>query len=280
VGRITRGWELSKKSFALVEHDRGLLLFPTLSILATIAAALVIFGPTFAWWQISGGDLPLIVGGVLGFYTLNVISTFFGVAFIAVARRSLNGEPWTMSDGWWAASSRFGSILAWALVATIVGLLLQGLERVRGGFFVNVIARWVIGAAWSLATFFIVPVLAVEGGSPFEAAKRSVQIVRKRWGEGVVGTTAIGGLYVIVVFSAGVPFVLGVAAYSSAPLLSFLLIMIAIAIVAVGTVVNSAVSQLFRFVLYEYAVSDRALGSFTAGDLDTSFTPRRRFLGR
>ena len=98
MGRITRGWELSKKSFALVEHDRGLLLFPTLSILATIAAALVIFGPTFAWWQISGGRLPLVVGVVLGFYALNVISTFFGVAFIAVARRSLDGEPWTMSD--------------------------------------------------------------------------------------------------------------------------------------------------------------------------------------
>jgi hypothetical protein len=63
MGRIARGWELSKKSFALVEHDRGLLLFPTLSILATIAAAVVIFGPTFAWWQISGGKAPLVVGG-------------------------------------------------------------------------------------------------------------------------------------------------------------------------------------------------------------------------
>jgi hypothetical protein len=280
MGRIARGWELSKKSFALVEHDRGLLLFPTLSILATIAAAVVIFGPTFAWWQISGGKAPLVVGAVIGFYTLNVISTFFGVAFIAVARRSLDGEPWTMSDGWWAASSRFGSILAWAVVSTIVGLLLQVLERVRGGVLVNVVARWVIGAAWSLATFFIVPVLALEGGNPFQAAQRSVQIVRKRWGEGVVGATAIGGLYAIVVFAAAIPFILGVAAYASAPLLSFLLIIVAIAIVSVGTVVNSAVSQLFRFVLYEYAVSDRALGSFSPDELDASFKPRRRFLGR
>jgi Family of unknown function (DUF6159) len=278
VGRIARGWELSKKSFALVEHDRRLLLFPAISILATVAAAVIIFAPAYAWWQASGGDGPWVVGGLLGVYALNVISLFFGVAFIAVARKSLAGEAWTMWDGWLTATSRLGPILLWALVATAVGLLLRALERVRGGFLVNIVARWVLGAAWSLATFFVVPVLALEGGSPFKAAGRSVQVVRKRWGEGVVGATAIEGLFVIVVMAGVVPLVLGLATVASAPVVGVPLIAVAVFIIALGMVVNSAVSQLFRFVLYEYAVSDRAIGPFGADELDQAFRPRRRFL--
>lgn len=278
MGKIARGWGLSMKSLALIGHDRALLVFPTISLVSTVAAAALIFGPTFAWSASSGGDAPWIVGGLIGFYVLNVISTFFGVAFIAVARRSIAGEPWSMSDGWSAASSRLGPILWWALVSTIVGLLLQALERVRGGVLVNVIARWVVGAAWSLATFFIVPVLAVEGGTPFAAAKRSTQIIRKRWGEGIVGATAIGGLFTIVFFAGIVPIVLGAAAITSSPFIGLLLIVIGALILVGGIVVNSTASQLFRYVLYEYAVADRIVGDFSSSDLDSSFRTRRSFL--
>lgn len=280
MGRIARGWALSKKSFALVEHDRRLLLFPLISILATGTAAVIVFAPVVAWWESSGGDVPWIVGAVVGFYVLNVISTFFGVAFIAVARTSLQGGAWTMADGWRCARTRLVPILLWSVVATLVGLLLQALERVRGGALVNVVARWIIGAAWSLATLFIVPVLALEGGSPFAAAKRSVEIVRKRWGEGVAGSLTIGGIFSLVFLAGLAPFLIGLAVLRSAPVLGVPLIVVGVAIVAVGMVVNAAVSQLFRFVLYEYAVGDRTLGPFSAAELDAALTPRRRWSGR
>jgi hypothetical protein len=279
MGKIAHGWALSKKSLALIEHDRALLVFPTISMVATLVAAALVFGPTAVWWESSGGDAPWIVGGAVGFYVLNVISTFFGVAFIAVARRSIAGESWSLADGWSAAVSRLGPILWWAVVSTVVGLLLQALERVRGGAVVNVVARWVVGAAWSLATFFIVPVLAVEGGTPFAAAKRSVEIVRKRWGEGIVGATAIGGLFTVVVFVAIIPIVIGLASISSSPFIGLLLVVAGAILLAAGIVVNSAASQLFRFVLYEYAVADQVVGSFSPLELDGAFRPRRRFLG-
>jgi hypothetical protein len=275
MGRIATGWNLSKKSFALVEHDRRLLF----SIIATILAAMLIFGPVIAWHESDHGNVPWIVGVVVAALALNIISTFFGVAFISVARRSLDGESWTAADGWRCARARLVPIVLWAIVATFVGLLLHALERVRGGVVVNVVVRWLVGAAWSLATFFVVPVLALEGGNPFQAAKRSIQVIRKRWGEGVVGSTAIGGIFVIVFFAAAIPLFIGFATLSSTPWLGIPLILIGVAIVAVGIVVNSAVSQLFRFVLYEYAERDRALGPFTPSDLDSAFRPKRRLFG-
>jgi hypothetical protein len=280
MGRIVRGWQLAKKSFALIAHDRRLLLFPLLSIVATALAALVIFGPFFVWWSASGGDRPWIIGGIVGLWALNFIGTFFGVAFIAGAERSLAGEPWTMGDGLRRAWSRVGSIVLWSLVATIVGLLLQALERVRGGWVVNIVVRWVLGAAWGLATFFIIPVLALEGVGPVEATRRSVQIVRKRWGEGVVGASAISSIFVIVMFTSLALFVFGLTFTSLTPYLGVPLIVFAVVVFSVGMVANVGVSQLFRLVLYEYAVGDRALGSFQADELEAVFKPRRRLFGR
>jgi hypothetical protein len=60
VGRIARGWDLSIKSFALIERQRRLLLYPLVSILLTIVAAVIIFAPVYAWWTASGGDWPWI----------------------------------------------------------------------------------------------------------------------------------------------------------------------------------------------------------------------------
>jgi hypothetical protein len=280
MGRIGRGWALTKKSFALVEHDRRLLLMPMLSIVATIAAAVIIFVPVGAWYAASGGKGPWIVGAVVGIWALNFISVFFGVAFIAVAKRSLDGQSWTLGDGWRAAGSRLHVILMWSLVATAVGLILQALENVRGGQIVQVAVRAVLGAAWSIATFFVIPVLALEGANPVDAMRRSVDVVRKRWGEGITGSTAIGGIFLLVIVAAIVPAVAGFALLGSATVVGVLLLVVAAAIVATGMVVNIAVSQLFRFVLYEYATTDRALGPFSSDELASALQPKRKLLGR
>jgi hypothetical protein len=268
------------KSFALIERQRRLLLFPVISILLTVVAAIIIFAPAYEWWTASGGDWPWIAGFAVGMWALNTINTFFGVAFIACAHRALAGETWEMSDGWRTARAKLGAIIAWSFVSTLVGLLLQALERVRGGFLVNVIARWVIGAAWSLATFFIVPVLALEGVGPVEAARRSVQVVRKRWGEGVVGATAIGGIFTIVFFSAVTFGVIGFATLTTAPYVGIPFIIAAVGVFAVGMVVNSAVGQLFRLVLYEYAATGEAMGPFQPSELNAAFRQKRGFFRR
>jgi hypothetical protein len=280
MGRIVRGWQLAKKSFAVIEHDRRLLVLPLLSIVATILAAVVIFGPLFAWQSSSGGDWPWIAGVIVGAWALNFVGTFFGVAFIAGAEQSIAGKPWTTGSALRRARDRVWSILLWSLVSTTVGLLLQALERMRGGWLVNVVARLVLGAAWSLATFFIVPVLALEDVGPIEATRRSIAVVRKRWGEGVVGASAIAGIFTIVIFSSIALAIFGLTFLSVTPLVGVPLLVLAVAIFALGMVANAAVSQLFRFVLYEYALTDRALGPFSAEELDAAFKPRRRLFGR
>ncbi len=73
----------------------------------------------------------------------------------------------------------------WALLATIFGVVLEQLAR-RLLLAGAILAR-VVGLAWSLASLFAIPVLAIEGGSGPHALKRSTQLVKQRWGEGISG---------------------------------------------------------------------------------------------
>jgi hypothetical protein len=141
----------------------------------------------------------------------------------------------------------FFSILATAVGAVIIFAPVAVWEGASGGN-----APWLVGAVlglWALnfigtffgvafiATFFVVPVIALEGVAPVAAARRPVDVVRKRWGAGVAGSFAIGGIFTIVFFAAIVPLVAGLAYLRSAPY---------------------------------------AAGPFAADDLDAAFRPRRQ----
>jgi len=45
------------------------------------------------------------------------------------------------------------------------------------------IIKGLIGVAWSIATFFVIPVIAYGNLGPIGAFKRSVQLMKEKWGE-------------------------------------------------------------------------------------------------
>src|SRR5262249_6361564 len=141
-GRISRGWHLSKLSWNVIQHDRTLLVLPVLQCLATLGATAALFVPAAYYGVADDSDIPFVVAAILWTYPMTFVSTFFGVAFMAVAKKKLSGEPATLRDGLAAARSRLRQIAAWALVATLVGAVIQGLERVRGGFIAVRIVGW------------------------------------------------------------------------------------------------------------------------------------------
>src|SRR2546423_11627024 len=83
-GRISRGWTLAKRSWAVLRADRSLAWFPVASGLATIGAAALIFGPAAAIYSSSGSsEAALIVAAVIGAFVLTWIAVFFNTALAA-----------------------------------------------------------------------------------------------------------------------------------------------------------------------------------------------------
>jgi len=99
--------------------------------------------------------------------------------------------------------SRIGVIFSWATLAATVGLILKVIQDNAGS--IGKIITGIIGIVWSIAIFFVVPVIAYEKVGPFEAVKRSSQLMKQKWGESLAATFSFGLIQFIGILLAGLP---------------------------------------------------------------------------
>jgi hypothetical protein len=280
MGRISRGWALTQQSWDVLRKDRSLLVFPILAAVFAVVATAAIWFPAailrgfFAGHPVDNHDPVIYIALGVAAYISTFFSIFFNVALASCAVRSMRGEDTKVSEGISAAMKRLGPIIAWTLVTTTVGLILKILEERLP--FLGRIAVWLAGAAWEIATFFVVPVVALEGTGPWESLKRSVNVVKARWGEGATGAATIGLVTFLITF--GIILVGGagtVALFAAGvPLLGIILMGVVIAAVMVVALISSALSQIFRVAVYQYGVSGEAPTGFDGQMLQNAFRIR------
>jgi hypothetical protein len=180
------------------------------------------------------------------------------------------GGTWTFRDGLELAWERKGTILQWALVAATVGVILRTLEE-RLGLIGRIIMK-IIGIAWALACYFVVPVLAFEGLSPIQAVKRSSKLFRDTWGEKVIGGFSLSlvstvlmlpaiGMVIVAMFLGGIN---GLLFGLALMFLYFLLL----------SVMMSAVGGIFNAALYRYACFKQVPPAFSQDLIASAWAPK------
>jgi hypothetical protein len=177
MGRFSRGWALTRQSWDVLRGDASLALFPLLSTIFASLAMVSIWAPTlitrgvFDHQTIERNDPVMYAAGIASAYVSTFVALFFNVALAACAARSMRGEDTRVRDGLAAAARRIGPILGWTLVSTTFGLRLRAFEnRVP---LLGKIAAGIAGAAWGIATFLVVPVIALEGTGPLTSMQHS-----------------------------------------------------------------------------------------------------------
>jgi hypothetical protein len=196
---------------------------------------------------------------------------FFNSALVGAALIRLEGGDPTVADGFRIAFSRIGAIFGYALIAATVGLLLRALQE-RAGW----IGRWVaglLGVAWTVATFLVVPVLVAQNLGPVDALKQSASMLRRSWGENLVGNGGIGivgGLLLFLVLSVGIALavVLGV---QQMPTLAIAVGVMTVVVVLLLGLVQAALSGIYSAALYRYASEGQAPQGFDAAQLAGAF---------
>ncbi len=283
MGKFSRSWELVKQSFAILRSDKQLMLFPVLSAVAClIVTAIIATGgamvmlPAMTSAAASGehfnpNQSPAFLLGIFSLYVANYfVIVFFNVALVGVANSRLMGGTWTVRDGLELAWARKGTILQWAFVAATVGVILRTLEE-RLGLIGRIIMR-VIGIAWTLACYFVVPVLAFEGLTPVAAFKRSSKLFRDTWGEKVIGGFSLSlislllalpgiGLWIVAIALGGVN---GMIFGAALMILYFLML----------SVFMSAVQGIFNAALYRYACFKQVPPAFSQGLIASAWSPK------
>jgi hypothetical protein len=272
--RLQRSWEMTKQSAAVLAKDKVLMLFPLLSGLSSIAVIASFVIPvvaTGAWKSLTYQRhlTPTAYVLLFLFYFANYFVTiFFNCALMASANMALAGGRATLSDGIGIALQRLGRIIMWALVACTVGLVLRTLEERAGKFGQIVIA--LLGAAWGIMTFFIVPVIVFEDQDVFGGIRRSTQLVKKTWGENAGRALTFAALILLGMIPL---FVGGFAGLMIHPLVgvSFMVIYFILFVTAV-----SAMNGIYTVALYRYASQGAMAEGFNPELIQGAFAPKKQ----
>ncbi|WP_114241597.1 DUF6159 family protein [Dyella sp. C9] len=279
-GRFSRSWSLMKASAAVLRSDKSLLMFPLASSICCLLVAasfLIPIGAAFAAAAPEAGthhralSTGAYVALFLFYLTQYFVIIFFNTALAGAALSRLRGEPTSFADGFALARQRVVSIFGYALIAATVGLVLRALQE-RLGLLGRLVAGF-LGLAWTVATFLVVPVLASQEVGPVDAVKRSVELLKRTWGENLIGNAGIG-----VVF--GLLFVLAVLVSAGLIMGAFALQSIAAVVVAFATVaigltllglVQASLQGIYAAALYRYAEEGQVGHGFDQAMLEQAF---------
>jgi hypothetical protein len=306
MGRFTRSWLLFKTSLSVVSNNRELLLFPIVTALLMIVIFLFFLAPVALMptgysltqvehWQtignrigveVAAGDseknftfsTPAMAYLVFLYLASMFLATFFNVAFYNEILAALSGQPVSVGRGLRFAMTRLKAILMWSLLAGIVGLVIKALEE-RFGLIGRIVMR-LIGVAWSVASVFAVPIIVrdEDATNPVQTLKKSADILRRTWGEALIG-------YVGVSFASGV-IVLGslvfllIAVIASIALNSGWIIGIAAVLWFLGVLafgyLTSVMSQVYKGALYLYAADQIVAAPYSADMFNSAWKFKKK----
>jgi len=277
--RVSRSWDLVKASGAVLRQDKELLLFPFFAAIAALLVAasfilpLVVSGAFEQSGESPNGAFIVIL--FLFYLTQYFVVFFFNSALVGAAMIRLDGGDPTVGDGLRIARSRIVQILGYAAIAATVGLILRMIEE-RAGF----IGRWIaglLGVAFTVATFLTVPILVSREIGPIEAVKESATLLKKTWGENIVGNVGMGlvfFLFYIGVIGIGMVFVFGAAQTGSATLIVLVTSILVLAVIAL-TLVQTALQGVYSAALYRYATEGNVGDAFSGTQLGEAFRQKR-----
>ena len=280
--RLSRSWDLVKASWSVLQEDKELLLFPLISSVAMFAVVACFALPVIGIVGFDGiarladgqGTMAQYALAFLFYVVQYFVMFYFNAALVGAAMMRLDGKNPTVGDGLAIANSRLGSIAGYALIAATVGVVLRAIQE-RVGFLGKIVVA-LVGAGWTLATYLVVPVLVTRDVGPLEAVKESALILKRTWGENVIGQVGLGlafGLLYAGVAIGGVALIVAAALAHSVVLAIVLAAVLVLAVIALARV-QSALAGIYAAALYRYAANNDSTRGFNSETLRLAFAPK------
>lgn len=291
-GRIKTAWLLLKQSLRVLRHHKQLLRYPfmggIISLLLTAIFVVIALagGDTFYYqgtdvfgdqeaYLTPAGMLLAFVYYVVAFFVIYIYNAGLAAHVLDIFRGKSNDYKYYMKTAW----SKRGTIFFYSLITATVGVILHAIEqRFRWiGYFVSRI----LGAIWSLANLFTIPVIVETDSSAPNAIKQSTQLFLSRWGENVAARITFGGLAFLLYLLLFIPLMIIVFMIGGAfgvPGIVFAFVVMLASIILFATV-ETAASNILSTALYFYARYQQIPGSFDPELLNAVFVPKKKRRG-
>ena len=276
MGKFANSKALAGASFGVLKSEKKLAAIPAVSaitcgIIAVAVGGGVVLTADFIANPAPGqDDFSLTPAswaiGIVGLFIIGLVSQMFAATLIAAANERLDGGSFTMGQAFSKATTRTPSILGWSAINSTVGLVLQAIRDKAG--FVGDLAAGLIGAAWNVVTWLVLPIIIIEGIGPIAAIKKSANLLKSTWGENLFAQAGIG----LIGFLLMLP---GILIFGG---LSFVLPIVGIPLLFIWVVVisclMSALGAIYRTALYRFAVGLPNGDVFTQEELSGAFKPK------
>ena len=271
MSRIGNSLALARSSWAVLKADKELVLLPVISGIASlIVAASFILPIIFAGFADRGGATIGLL--LLMYFVLAYITIFFNAALISAANERLEGGDPTIGSAIRGAARRAGKILPWALLSAVVSVILRAIEERVG--LVGKIVIAVVGMAWTVVTFLVLPIIVVEGIGTGKALKKSGSLVRNTWGENLAGHIGLGIVGFLLILPSIALVAAGIASAGTG--VGGVAIGLGVLWGIIVMVVMAALTGIYQTALYHFAVSGHVpSGYFDSTLLQSAFQTRR-----
>ncbi|HWC30879.1 MAG TPA: DUF6159 family protein [Dehalococcoidia bacterium] len=262
LGTLGNSFKLLSISWRVLRSDRELILFP---LMAGGSLFFVFVYTAAAFW--AGGTFDRIgpdyrfyladwVFLGLAYFTASFVVIYFNAALVAAAYQRLEGWNPDVRTGLNAANDRLGVIFGWSAMAATVALVLDELSD--NDSLIGKLFGFALKLIWGYATFFVVPVLVIEGASPMDALGRSTDLFRQHWGRAMVANFGFGVGYILVALialgpAAGLYFGLGAQVLG---------VIVGGLLFTLGVAVVKSLETIFVTALYDYAATGRIGGDY------------------
>jgi hypothetical protein len=291
MGKFARSWQLAKESAKILLADKELIFFPVLSacisfiaviILTTILAGIGLFVPGAAN---ALSDESSNIGTVGGFVILFIfylvtsfIVTYFTSGLVGAALIRLRGDDPNFGDGIRIANQHIGPIFIFAIMSATVGVLtaiIRGNQRNRN--IARSVAAGLTEFAWNLASFLAVPIIVSRPVGAPEALKQSTLLLKKTWGEQIIGNAGIGLVFAVPFILLVIGGIFGIVALANAGQGTAALVLLAVIIllIALLAVIQTALTGIYKAAVYLYAAEHVETPAFDPALVRTAFQPAR-----
>lgn len=265
--RLKTGFALARRSGRALRDHPKLLVFPILAGIASLGFLGVLWLSVFS---MDGDPTIITYVGLFSYYLgATFIASYCMAALMYCSRQAFRGETPAIGAGLRAASRNIAPLLVWAIVSAIVGVLIRMLEE--NDTPLAEITAAVFSVAWSVMTFFVVPVVVFEDVGTVEMFSRSKDTVVDTWGESM---GAVGGISVVTIvfgFAGAIPGILALWLLpESAGLIGLLALIVS---VLLTLLIGQTLTGIAKTALYLYATEDEAPSYFEGIDFGGEGAP-------
>ncbi|VVB56624.1 Uncharacterised protein [uncultured archaeon] len=260
---ISRGFALTVASLKIAFKEPWMIALPFLSGLLMLALIV-----SFIFLLLPVADSNVATwGAVLALYLIGYFLFYFTQAMIVFgAKERFAGRDPTFGQCFSSAMAHAPTLLILAAIGATIGLLMQVIGRDKNGrptLFGQILSS-LIGVAWTLVSYFSLPVILNEDKGVLDSFKRSVELVTKAWGEGMSANLSLSLLTLPGIVLMGLGLFVGFLPLALLGLLAF------VAGYALSIPAKAVISQ----ALYVYATTQQVPTGMEADHLAGAFAKK------